>query len=248
MGTSICCSLPQYWHEKSNQIVDIVFSVDYEKIGKVITNYSVKGDGTVIVLQAIEPGDGKLPNLPRFGMELELPDLFDNMTWFGRGPYESYWDRKSGAKVDLYNGKVANQYHSYLRPQETGNKTDVRWAAFTDNEGLGIMVLGDTLSINASHFRITDFDNGNAELSAISATSNIRTKKQHRHTIDMVPRKLINIHIDYKQMGVGGEDSWGSQPLPQHQLPAKTYSYSFIMVPIPINSDLVAISKNVYRE
>ena len=93
-----------------------------------------------------------------------------------------------------------------------------------------------------------DFDNGNVELTARSATSNIRTKKQHRHAVDMIPRKLINVHIDHKQMGVGGEDSWGSQPLPQYQLPAKKYSYSFTMVPIPKNSNPVTISKNVIRK
>ena len=233
--------------ERSSQVVDIVFSVDYEKIGRVITNYSVNSAGRINVTQTIEPGDN-LPNLPRFGMVIELPIQFDNMTWFGRGPHESYWDRKSGAKIDLYTGKVADQYHPYVRPQETGNKTDVRWAAFTDDLGSGIMVRGDTLSVNATHFRITDFDNGNVELTTRSATSNIRTKKQHRHTVDMIPRKLINVHIDHKQMGVGGEDSWGSQPLPQYQLPAKKYSYSFTMVPIPKNSNPVTISKNVVRK
>ena len=233
--------------ERSSQVVDIVFSVDYEKIGRVITNYSVNSAGRINVSQTIEPDDN-LPNLPRFGMVIELPIQFENMTWFGRGPHESYWDRKSGAKIDLYTGKVADQYHPYVRPQETGNKTDVRWATFTDDLGSGIMIRGDTLSINATHFRITDFDNGNAELTTRSATSNIRTKKQHRHTIDMSPRKLINVHIDYKQMGVGGEDSWGSQPLPQYQLPAKQYSYSFTMVPIPENSNPVTISKSVVRK
>ena len=233
--------------ERSSQVVDIVFSVDYEKIGRVITNYSVNSAGRINVVQTIEPDDN-LPNLPRFGMVIELPIQFDNMTWFGRGPHESYWDRKSGAKIDLYTGKVADQYHPYVRPQETGNKTDVRWAAFTDDLGSGIMIRGDTLSVNATHFRITDFDNGNVELTTRSATSNIRTKKQHRHTVDMIPRKLINVHIDHKQMGVGGEDSWGSQPLPQYQLPAKKYSYSFTMVPIPKNSNPVTISKNVVRK
>ena len=233
--------------ESSSQVVDIVFRVDYEKIGRVITNYSVNSAGRINVSQTIEPDDN-LPNLPRFGMVIELPIQFENMTWFGRGPHESYWDRKSGAKIDLYTGKVADQYHPYVRPQETGNKTDVRWATFTDDLGSGIMIRGDTLSINATHFRITDFDNGNAELATRSATSNIRTKKQHRHTIDMSPRKLINVHIDHKQMGVGGEDSWGSQPLPQYQLPAKQYSYSFTMVPIPENSNPVTISKSVVRK
>ena len=233
--------------ERSSQVVDIVFRVDYEKIGRVITNYSVNSAGRINVSQTIEPDDN-LPNLPRFGMVIELPIQFENMTWFGRGPHESYWDRKSGAKIDLYTGKVADQYHPYVRPQETGNKTDVRWATFTDDLGSGIMIRGDTLSINATHFRITDFDNGNAELTTRSATSNIRTKKQHRHTIDMSPRKLINDHIDHKQMGVGGEDSWGSQPLPQYQLPAKQYSYSFTMVPVPENSNPVTISKSVVRK
>ena len=232
--------------EKSKRAVEISFNVNYVKVGKVKINYTVKGNGTVKVNQAIEPGDGRLPNLPRYGMVMELPEQFDNMTWFGRGPHESYWDRKAGAKIDLYTGRVADQFHPYVRPQETGNKTDVRWAAFTDDVGSGIMVLGDTLSINASHFRIIDFDNGNAVASSVLAMGDNRSSKKHRHTTDMYPRKLVNIHIDYKQMGVGGEDSWGSQPLPKHQLPPKNYFYSYVMVPLTENSNPITISKIHY--
>jgi len=116
-------------------------------------------------------------------------------------------------------------------------------AAFTDGEGFGLMVVGDSLSINASHFRPEDYDNGEFDLAYVSATNNIRTKKQQRHTIDMVPRDLVNLHIDFKQMGLGGEDSWGSKPLPYHELPAKQYSYEFTLKPIMPNQNLIELSK-----
>ena len=232
------------WIKINEYQVDVSVGQSYPETGASgSTIYSINGNGSVRTKHDLNPGSKELPNLPRFGMVMELPGNLDNMAWFGRGPHESYWDRKAGARVDLYQGKVGDQYHPYVRPQENGNKTDVRWAAFTDDEGFGLMVVGDSLSINASHFRPEDYDNGEFDSAYVSATSNIRTKKQQRHTIDMVPRDLVNLHIDFKQMGLGGEDSWGSKPLPYHELPAKQYSYEFTLKPIMPNQNLIELSK-----
>ncbi len=208
------------------------------------TVYRIKGNGDIRVNTIFVPGKTDLPNLPRFGMVMELPKEFDRMTWFGRGPHESYWDRKSSAKVDLYSGKVGDQYHPYVRPQENGNKTDVRWAVLRNNEGRGLMVLGDSLSINASHFRLWDCDNGDVGSANASSTDNIRTTKQQWHTTDMNPGDFVNLHIDYKQMGVGGRNSWGAQPLDKHQLPPKAYTFEFTLRPVNPGTNLIESAKH----
>ncbi len=207
------------------------------------TVYRILGNGDVAVKHEFIPGDKVLPNLPRFGMVMELPRQFDEFTWFGRGPHESYWDRKSSTKVDVYNGKVIDQYHPYVRPQENGNKTDVRWASLQNEEGYGLMVIGDSLSINASHFRLWDWDNGDVGSANASSTGNIRTTKQQWHTDNMTPGDYVNLHIDYKQMGVGGRNSWGAQPLDKHQLPAKAYSLGFTLRPVKPKTNLVESAK-----
>ena len=208
------------------------------------TEYRIKGNGDIQVKHSIELEKEDLPNLPRLGMVMELPQQYDELTWFGRGPHESYWDRKSSTKVDLFNGKVVDQYHPYVRPQENGNKTDVRWAVLSNKEGNGLMVIGDSLSINASHFRLWDWDNGNVGSANASSTGNIRTTKQQWHTDDMKPGDFVNLHIDYKQMGVGGRNSWGAQPLDKHQLPAKSYSFDFTLRPINSETNLVESAKH----
>ena len=88
------------------------------------------------------PGRADLPELPRFGMRMTLPAAFDTVTWFGRGPHENYWDRHTSAAIGIYTGRVADQIHPYVRPQESGYKTDVRWVALTSRDGVGLMAVG----------------------------------------------------------------------------------------------------------
>ena len=103
--------------------------------------YSVYGSGDVVVKAEYRP-KMELPELPRFGMQMGVPAEFNTMTWYGRGPHESYWDRKTGASVGVWSGPVEEQFFSYVRPQETGNKTDVRWVAMTNEEGEGLLAVG----------------------------------------------------------------------------------------------------------
>ena len=228
---------------------DNEFVVEVKNRYPVLTSYSktiykILGNGDIAVNHNIIPGDNKLPYLPRFGMVMELPKQFDELTWYGRGPHESYWDRKASTKVGLFIGKVIDQYHPYVRPQENGNKTDVRWATLQNKDGDGLMILGDSLSINVSHFRLSDWDNGNVGSANASSTGNIRTTKQQWHTDDMKPGDFVNLHIDYKQMGVGGRNSWGAQPLDKYQLPVKAYSYEFIIRPVNAETNLVESAKH----
>jgi beta-galactosidase len=167
-----------------------------------------------------------LPEIVRMGMNLEMPRSYDQFSWLGRGPQESYWDRKTGAFVGLYKQTVAEQYWRYVRPQENGNKTDVRWAAVTDANGSGLLFVGlPLLEVSAHHNVLTDFE------SVVRSFDNQRdlTPAVNRHTNDVKPRDLTSVNIDYKQMGVGGDDSWGARTHDEYRLTAKEYKYSFRM-------------------
>jgi beta-galactosidase len=151
-------------------------------------------------------------------MNMTLPKRFSHLQWYGRGPHESYIDRKTSALVGLYEGSVAEQFHPYVRPQETGNKVDVRWLALSDAEGTGLLVVGmPLLSMSALHLTADDLDPGEVKL---------RT-----HAGELVERDLVSLNIDYGQMGVGGVTSWGPTGLPEYSLYYQPYSYSFRLRP-----------------
>ena len=180
--------------------------------------YTVFGNGDIVVSCRLLPEKLGLPNLPRLGMQFVLKGEFDRIQWLGRGPHETHWDRKSGARIGLYRGLVGDQYTPYVRPQENGNKTDVRWMALTNTQGVGLLVVGETLlEASALHFLPQDFDPGPA--------------KQQRHASDLEPRDLITFNVDLHQMGVGGDTSWGARPHPQYSIPARDYNYRFRLRP-----------------
>lgn len=163
------------------------------------------------------------PEIPRFGVYFTLPGDYENLAWFGRGPHENYCDRFTSAFVDLYESTVSEQYFPYIRPQENGYKTDVRWLKLTDESGNGILFDGlPQLSFSALHNSIGDLDQGN--------------KHNYQHTNDIAPKEEIYVAIDMKQMGVGGDNSWGAKPHPQYLIPAGDYSFKFRMRPIRQNT------------
>ncbi|MBC8487324.1 MAG: DUF4981 domain-containing protein [Bacteroidetes bacterium] len=176
----------------------------------------------------------EIPELPRFGMNLEIPGSFSNLTWFGRGPHENYRDRKTSAFTGYYESTVADQYFPYIRPQENGYKTDVRWLALQDNEGKGVMFVTDSLiSFSALNYTIEDIDQG--------------TKKNYRHTNDLSPRDFISLNIDCGQTGVGGDDSWGARPHPEYTLKYGEYKYTYIIRPLRRKTDLMDLSKKRFK-
>ncbi len=175
--------------------------------------YTVYGSGDVVVESSFDPGGMRLADLPRFGMQMAIPGEFDTMTWHGRGPHENYSDRNTAAAVGLYSGPVREQGYSYARPQENGNKTDVRWMTLTDEKGAGLLVVGvPTLSISAWPYTMADLERA-------------------RHINELPPRDTITVNLDYKQMGVGGDDGWGARPHPEYSLPCQPYSYRFRLRP-----------------
>ena len=163
-----------------------------------------------------------------------LPGEFENMEWYGRGPHESYWDRKTSAAVDVYRGRVTDQYYPYIRPQENGNKTDVRYVALTNSEGVGLLAVGmPLLSVSALQYSIDDLDEGD--------------NKSNRHTIDLEKRDLVFLNLDYGQMGLGGDTSWGAVIHKEYTLPAREYSYSFWMCPVsPKTGSPMKMSKQFF--
>jgi beta-galactosidase len=180
--------------------------------------YTVLGSGEVVVEGHMTPGSGDLPMLPRFGMRMELPGSFRHLQWLGHGPHETYQDREAGARVGLFGGLVSEQFHPYVRPQETGNKTGIRWLALRDDEGAGLLVVGDTLlSASALNFLQEDLDDG--------------PQKSQRHSPELRPRDLVALNVDYRQMGVAGINSWGAVALPPYQLPYGEYRVRFTLRP-----------------
>ncbi len=228
---------------KSTGVVNIRVLYNYNHIGsKGEIEYNIFGNGHVLVSHSFKPNKIGLPNLPKFGISMEIPKEFKNLTWYGRGPHENYWDRKSSAKVDIYSGTVSDQYHPYVRPQENGNKTDVRWATLKNDRGNGLMISG-LFSINASHYKPNDFDHG-FDVFQKDFNRDIKVTKKNMHTIDLVENDLIYLGIDYLQMGVGGEDSWGAQPLKNYQLPSQGYIHHFKMIPLKRKDD----PKSLYKD
>lgn len=248
------CNMPQrlgIWREAGKNRTINKFTIQQISPGKIqidvtavlqagnskyFTTYEVLGSGDIIITNRFIPGSTDLPEIPRFGMTMTLPIDFDTISWYGRGPHENYWDRNTGAAVGLYRGKVMDQYHPYIRPQENGNKTDVRWVALSNSKGIGILAVGmPLLSISAHHFLMDDFDEG--------------IKKQQRHTHHLKKRSLVSLNLDYKQMGVGGDTSWGdrARPHPEYTLPAKEYSYSLRLRPFTKKDGIpLTLSKQMF--
>jgi beta-galactosidase len=181
-------------------------------------NYTVYGNGDIIVECKVEPHPD-LIDLPRLGMQTQLAGDYDMVTWYGRGPQETYWDRCSGAAVGRYQAPVEEQIHRYVRPQENGNKTDVRWLALTSKDRQGLLAVGmPLLYAGAWPYRMADLENG-------------------KHIYEPQDQGIVTLNLDYRQMGVGGDDSWGALPHPEYRLPPKAYSYRFRLTPLPANTE-----------
>ncbi len=185
------------------------------------TMYTIYGSGDIVVTNRFIPRGTNLPDMPRLGMALTLPAEFDMVAWYGRGPHESYWDRKTGAPVGVYRSAVMELYHPYMRPQENGNRSDVRWVALMDTAGVGLLAVGmPLLNFSAFHFLNADFDEG--------------PRKRQRHTFDLERRELTTLNLDYRQMGVGGDNSWGARTHEEYTLPVREYTYSVRLRPFSL--------------
>jgi len=199
--------------EKNNN-KSLIFTVKQNLVSdsvkvETFVRYTIYGTGDIAVNASVELVEGNFHSLPKVGMTFYIPTLYDRLEWYGRGAHESYPDRKHSAFIGEYRGAVSEQWTFYAKPQECGNKTDVRWATLTDNKGIGLLVVGNpTINVNAHVFSL----------------ENIMTAK---HTVDLKPADYISLHVDLAQMGLGGDTSWGKRVHEEFLLKEKKYQYSF---------------------
>jgi beta-galactosidase len=228
-------------------IVSFTFDLNDEQkqvIANYSTTYKVLGNGEIVVTNDFKMAKKDLPEIIRFGNNLVMPREFDQMSWLGRGPHESYQDRYTSALVGLYSGSVADQYFPYIRPQENGNKTDVRWVSITNKDGLGLQFIGlPMLSVSAHHNIMEDFESPGRTDGTIKDYRNM----VRRHTIDVKPRDLTSINIDYKQQGVGGDNSWGAWTHDEYRLREKAYNYIYRISPLKPGEKPIEKSKVIYQ-
>ncbi len=179
--------------------------------------YTVHGAGDVVIETEFAPGAEKLPILPEVSLLLSLPAGFERVSWYGRGPGENYCDRQIGYPVGVYTDTVDNFFVRYIRPQETGMRTDVRWVAVTNDKGAGLVALGaPLLQVNALHFTPEDLDGP-------------------RHPEELKRRPETILRLVHAHTGMGGDDSWskGGMPHPEFRVqPKGTYRFAVRLVPL----------------
>ena len=158
-----------------------------------------------------EPHKMDLPELPRIGLFFQMPEAFDQIRYFGRGPHENYIDRKAAAQIGIYESTVGEQFHPYISPQETGYKTDVRWLILNNQKGIRLKISGHpTFGMSALPY---------------SPEQLTRAACGSLHTLDLVKESVVSISVDFQQMGVGGIDSWGAFPLEKYRIYPKKYTF-----------------------
>lgn len=177
--------------------------------------YTIYGNGDVKVTSTLNPGSNELPMIPEIGNMLTLPKEFSTVTWYGRGPEENYIDRQSGYQVGLYQKDVKDFFIDYIKPQETGNRTDTKWVSLTNKDGIGFLVKAeDSIEFNALHYTPEQLSNA-------------------LHSYMLPVPSSITLRINQRQMGLGGDNSWGAKPLTPYQNPTdKTYHYTYVLSPV----------------
>jgi beta-galactosidase len=162
-------------------------------------------------------------------MNWVLNKEFDKIRYFGRGPWENYWDRRSGSFVGLHKASVRELYTPYIRPQENGYHTDVRWISLTNGQGQGVLICGEPMvGFSAHHNTREDFTSLHRNYDA----SLDNPAQYNRHTTDVIPKDLVSLYVDLQQMGVGGDNSWGARTHAQYRLEGDQYQYRFRIKPI----------------
>ncbi len=192
-------NVPTKVEEKDNTVtVTYTYFMPTTPAGKCQVSYTVFGDGTIETKLMYDPVEG-LPDMPEFGMMFQFNADYDNLTWYGMGPEETYADRRHGAKLGIYSNKVADNMAKYLVPQECGNKVGVRYARLVDAKGRGMMFEGDELSFSALPYTPHELENA-----------------AHAYELPQVNHTIVRVAL--AQMGVGGDDSWGSWVHPEYHI------------------------------
>lgn len=202
--------------------VRVVAEYELPKIGAgLIMTYDINGTGEIRISEQMKADKDKKDVSPlfRFGMQLVMPGYIDRIDYYGRGPEENYCDRNYSQNLGRYVQSVADQYYPYIRPQESGTKTDIRWWKATDIDGRGLMIRSDApFSASALNYLQEDLDDG--------------WNKEQRHSGELKPRDLTVLSFDLKQMGLGCINSWGAWPLESYRLPYEDYTFNVVISPV----------------
>ena len=208
--------------EVNENVVVANFDMPDQK-AKLEMTYTLTSEGVVIVREHLSTEKGaEVSELFRFGMQLQMPKNYDAISYYGRGPAENYIDRNSSEFIGMYDNKVQNEYFEYVRPQESGNHTDVRWFAVLDKIGCGLLF----------------YSNAPMEASALPYTTGQLDDGQHKdkawghHSGDLIPSGMTSVHIQQRQLGMGCVNSWGAWPRSEYRLPYKDYDFTFAIKPV----------------
>ncbi|NDV80970.1 glycoside hydrolase family 2 TIM barrel-domain containing protein [Bacteroides sp. 51] len=208
-------------YEAAGELVTVRAEYEMPAVSaKLSLTYVVNNKGTLKVTQKMTADkSATVSDMFRFGMQMQMPQEFDKIDYYGRGPIENYSDRNHVTDLGRYRQTVAEQFYSYIRPQETGTKTDIRWWKQVNTGGYGLQFVGDApFSASALNYSIESLDEG--------------TRKIQRHSPEVKQVDYTNLCIDKAQMGLGCVNSWGALPLEQYRLPYGDYEFSFIMKPV----------------
>ena len=200
-----------------------IIEADYELpevSAKLSLTYTINNEGAIKVTQKMTTDkEAKVANMFRFGMQMQMPRSFDKVEYYGRGPIENYIDRKANADLGIYRQSVAEQFYTYIRPQETGTKSDLRWWKTLNMAGRGIQVVASKpFSASALHYTIESLDEG--------------LYKKQGHSQEVEEADMTNFCFDLIQAGLGCEDSWGRIARPEYQVPYGDYEFTFILMPM----------------
>lgn len=204
-----------------NKQVIIEATYDMSKVAaKLNLTYKINNIGAIKVTQKLTTDkNAKVSNMFRFGMQMPMPRNYETIEYYGRGPVENYADRNHCTVLGIYRQSVSGQFYPYVRPQENGNKTDIRWWKMLDAAGNGIEIVAEApFSASALHYTIESLDEG--------------WSKQQGHSQEVEETDLTNLCIDKMQAGLGCVNSWGSITLPKYQVPYKDYEFTFILKPV----------------
>ena len=210
--------------KQDNNLTVISTEYDMRSVSaKLYLTYMINNEGAIKVTQKmVADKEAKVAPMFRFGMQIQMPKNFDTVEYYGRGPTENYSDRNHNTFLGIYRQSVDEQFYPYIRPQETGTKTDIRWWKLLNKAGNGLEVFSEVpFSASALHYTIESLDEG--------------YEKQQGHSPEVEKAELTNLCIDKAQMGLGCIDSWSALPLPQYRLPYGDYEFTFVISPVKHN-------------
>jgi beta-galactosidase len=202
----------------ADSLITVTAEYDMPDVSSKLTmTYLINTKGAIKVTEKMH--SGRTSNMFRFGMQMQMPESFSHIVYYGRGPIENYADRKTVTDLGIYHQSVAEQYYPYIRPQETGTKSDIRWWRQLNVSGFGLEFVSEApFSASALNYSIASLDEG--------------THKINRHAAEVTPVNYTNLCIDKVQMGLGCVNSWGALPLKQYMLPHGDYEFTFVMTPV----------------